>query len=577
MLRLRLCFASAAVAAGDSPVVIDVPGVAPLQCTLGSDGIIRALGVPFAEPPIGDLRFAKPQPWKPRSLSPALNATSFGPTCPQYASPPTPFYPQSEDCLTLNVWAPPQNTTKNTTKLLPVFFWIHGGGFQVGSGREYNPTKLAQRGLVVVTINYRLGALGWFRSGDASAIGNGGMHGFLDQVLALTWVRDHISAFGGDPQQVTLAGESAGGLSVCTHAFLKVSQGLFRRAVIQSGSCMGPWGYFEADLSSKTFAGSRSVAALRSLPLATLMNNPMQWSGVMPSPDGINLVGDESLSTFLSDSLLARNIDLIIGFNSLDSLFGYPWIEETKKSGWDYHPKTVQDYEAWLTDGFGDEGLKIYPTPQNASADNLARAWTIANGDICNACPSHWLAQKAAAVGNKVFMYFFEYAPSNNLYRGLACHECELPYVYQDPASFLRLTGSENYSETLGNKISGYWASFTLQGQPEANGSAAWPSYTGQDIAMASYLNIGQDASGNPVLAASRGARAQQCNAITKYVFASDENMERAFTFCYGIPQSATAMVSTAAPLGLTATAAGGMPASACLPMILGILTSVGA
>jgi para-nitrobenzyl esterase len=198
-------------------------------------GSVRSfLGVPFAAPPVGDLRWRSPQP--PASWSGVRDATQPGPICAQGPSPESGEGSTSEDCLYLNVYTPASGT-----KNLPVMVWIHGGGWLIGAGSHYDPSELVARGnVIVVTINYRLGALGYLALpgfADENRFHSTGNYGFQDQQQALRWVHANIAGFGGDPDNVTIAGESAGGFSVCDHLAAPDSQGLFEKAIVQSGPC----------------------------------------------------------------------------------------------------------------------------------------------------------------------------------------------------------------------------------------------------------------------------------------------------------------------------------------------------
>ncbi|XP_054158966.1 cholinesterase 1-like [Oppia nitens] len=209
--------------------------------------IHQFLNIPFAEPPVGDLRFAKPVPIKePKKY--VIDGTKPGNSCIQNMSPQTRHafedLQQSEDCLVLNVWTPSvmsstttTTTTTTTTGLKPVMFWIYGGAFSLGSifQIQYNGSVLAANDVVFVAANYRLGELGFLYGGQESAPGNAGLY---DQLLALKWIKDNIESFGGDPNQVTIFGESAGSMSVSAHLLSPLSKGLFKRAIMQSGSLM---------------------------------------------------------------------------------------------------------------------------------------------------------------------------------------------------------------------------------------------------------------------------------------------------------------------------------------------------
>ncbi|XP_012939630.1 neuroligin-2 [Aplysia californica] len=201
------------------------------------------LGIPYAKPPVGQLRFARPQfpaPWKD-----TRDALKFGAQCAQrpLTSSPQADLPYSEDCLYLNIYAPRFNTS---TVKLPVLFWIHGGGYFGGTGALYNGTELALRGVIVVTINYRLDLFGFLSTADSVIPGNFGM---LDQVLAMEWVRDNIAAFGGDPNDVTLAGESAGASSVSLHLLSPLSRGKFHKAIMESGVSLCPWAWNHSNVT----------------------------------------------------------------------------------------------------------------------------------------------------------------------------------------------------------------------------------------------------------------------------------------------------------------------------------------
>lgn len=207
----------------------------------GPSGEVRVYrGIPFAAPPVGPLRWKPPQP--ANSWDGVRECTRFGPWCPQ----PRPFVAfesgqiQSEDCLYLNVWT----AARSAGDRLPVMFWIHGGGFTTGSGAmaSYDGTALARQGVVVVTINYRLGPFGYLAHpllSRESPQGVSGNYGHLDQIAALHWVRKNIAAFGGDPGCVTIFGESAGAMSVCRLMVSPLARGLFHRAIAQSGGAHG--------------------------------------------------------------------------------------------------------------------------------------------------------------------------------------------------------------------------------------------------------------------------------------------------------------------------------------------------
>ncbi|HEY9264508.1 MAG TPA: carboxylesterase family protein, partial [Mycobacterium sp.] len=204
-------------------------------------------GIPYAAPPVGPLRWQPPKPAPPWDGE--RDGTRFGPRCLQDLEGDLELGRQTdEDCLSLNVWTPAENPESGPARPRPVMVWIHGGAFLNGNGGMYDARRLAARGdIVVVTINYRLGTLGFLAHPALGAPGHVGNYGLADQQAALAWVRDNIAAFGGDPGKVTVAGESAGGMSVCDHLVAPGSQGLFGAAIVQSGPCQAQLALPEAE------------------------------------------------------------------------------------------------------------------------------------------------------------------------------------------------------------------------------------------------------------------------------------------------------------------------------------------
>ncbi|HEX8156684.1 MAG TPA: carboxylesterase family protein, partial [Solirubrobacteraceae bacterium] len=256
--------------------VVDVNGGA-VRGKLG-DSVDEFLGIPYAAAPVGPLRWRPPKPvarWKGER-----DATKFAPHC---AQPATPFglASSSEDCLYLNVFAPAGRRHRDDEDD-PVLVWIHGGGFLVGESNDYDPTKLAADGTVVVTINYRLGALGFLahRALADRPGGSSGAYGLMDQQAALRWVQRNIGKFGGDPENVTIAGESAGGLSVLAHMASPRARGLFARGIVQSGAFLTQTPLDKAETAGAAFAAkvgcaSQTAACLRGLPVSIIQANDL--------------------------------------------------------------------------------------------------------------------------------------------------------------------------------------------------------------------------------------------------------------------------------------------------------------
>jgi para-nitrobenzyl esterase len=284
-----LLSATHAGAQANPPIEVVVADGGPVRGMITEDG--RAfLGIPYAAPPVGNLRWQPPQP--PPDWSGVLDASEFGSSCPQN---PGPFGLAStnEDCLYLNVYTPPVNPPAHKQNL-PVMVWLHPGAFQVGDSAAQIPTDILDRGVVVVTLNYRLGVLGWLahpaltaESPDATS----GNYGLQDQQAALRWVQNNIRPFGGNPDNVTIFGESAGGVSVHAHMISPQSAGLFHRGIIQSGAYAMTFPTLaNAEAQGTAFAsqvGCTTLACLRALPAATILQNqnPLP-STFVPRKDG---------------------------------------------------------------------------------------------------------------------------------------------------------------------------------------------------------------------------------------------------------------------------------------------------
>jgi len=270
------------------------------------------LGIPYAAPPVGVLRWQPPRPAVPWHGTRA--ATSYAPHCPQ---PPGSFgrASTSEDCLYLNVFTPATNKARN----LPVMVWVHGGSLRTGESDDYNPAGLVRDGVVVVTINYRLGALGFLADAALASHPGGpaGNYGLMDQQSALRWVQRNIRGFGGDPGDVTLFGESAGGLSTLAQLASPGARGLFQRAIVESGTYqLTQQSLATAEAAGKTFAAKAGCAGntatcLRGLPVSTILTNE-DLTGYTPDVDGTVLT--QSIKTALGDGRFNR-VPVVIGTN----------------------------------------------------------------------------------------------------------------------------------------------------------------------------------------------------------------------------------------------------------------------
>jgi para-nitrobenzyl esterase len=414
--------------------------------------------IPFAAAPVGDLRWAPPKP-APKWTG-ARDATKAGPSCPQVMNPDgspnlgSANGPTSEDCLQLNVFAP------KGTKGAPVMVWLHGGGHRTGAGWIYDGQNFARDGVVLVAINYRLGALGYFahpaltRAAGREPTGN---FGLMDQIAALKWVQRNIRAFGGDPQNVTVFGESAGGVSTLALLATPAARGLYHKAVVQSGV-----GWFEpvtraqkeaqglAALEKAGVSRNATAADLRALPVETLV-------GLEGEPQPFV---DGRLLKQTATQALARgdfaDVPLIIGANSgEDSLLGF-------------RPLGAQ--AAALV----PPGVKPHYADEAAKGDDaLARAVFT---DRVFVAPARWVAARASG-GKPAWLYHFSYVGSR--FRPMltrAAHAAEIQYVFEYWGRRTPLSAISAEDKAMADLMHGCWVAFAKDGVP-ACGAERWPAY----------------------------------------------------------------------------------------------------
>ncbi len=446
----------------------------------GPDGAFRLFqGIPYATAPVGALRWqppVAPDPW-----TAVRDATKPGLRCVQDTRIDPDFgRPTGEDCLNLSVWTPSGATPEAPR---PVLVWIHGGGFLNGSSDIYNARTLTTRGgIVVVTINYRLGALGFLAhpalSADADQLGN---YGLADQQAALRWVRDNIAAFGGDPAKVTIAGESAGAISVCDHLVAPESAGLFRGAIMQSGPCQAQAGLPAAERISTDYAAKvgcadmRSAArCLRDLPADRLVGGPPYvriGANVLTGP----VTGTSRLpaapQTVLGRGTTTR-VPVLIG-NTADEFTLFVATTYLRKKG-------LPPYRTLLTDTFGAEAPLIaahYPLDRYDGSTALAYAAAVTDGVF--ACPIDTYAAGLAGRGRPpVYAYEFNdpTAPAPEPMRSLpfhvgAAHALELRYLF-DMGGAPALNVAQR---ALADQMIDYWSRFVATGDPAGPGLPPWP------------------------------------------------------------------------------------------------------
>jgi para-nitrobenzyl esterase len=437
-------------------------------------------GIPYAKPPVGDLRWAPPMPVERRAG--VRPATAFGAACYQPSSKLNNIYangpmPMSEDCLTLNVWSP-----KNAHNA-PVFVWIYGGALWSGASRDpmYDGRKLAERGVIVVSINYRVGVLGWLAHPELSAQsphGVSGNYGLLDQIAALTWVRDNIGAFGGDAANVTIAGESAGGLSVMYLMASPLARGLFAKAIAQSAYMIStPELKAESHgMPSAEEGGVRLASALHAPDLAALramdpeeLTNKASAAGFAPfgAVDG-RVLTDQLVTIF--DKGEQAHVPILAGFNqgeirSLRVLAPPP-------------PASPADYERVIRDRYGDladDFLRLYPSA------TMAESILATTRDALYGWTAERLVARQAEVGAPAYLYLFDHGyPAADDAGVHAFHASELPFVFGTfdgtPPLWPKVPKSPDQT-ALSSAMLDYWTSFARTGHPEAAHAPAWPRY----------------------------------------------------------------------------------------------------
>jgi para-nitrobenzyl esterase len=437
-------------------------------------------GIPYAAPPVGAARWKPPAPLPP--WKEARQATEFGASCIQPATPVPNLYtsditPTSEDCLNLNVWAP------DDASGAPVFVWIHGGALVKGSSKEplYDGARMAQQGIVVVSINYRLGVLGYLAHPGLSAESPdrvSGNYGLLDQIAALRWVKDNIGAFGGDPGNVTIAGESAGGLSVMYLMAAPQARGLFAKAIAQSAYMISTPELKERKFGERPSqeAGALLGAAVHADNIADLRKADAQELteaaaklGFLPfaNVDG-HVLPRQLVETFERGG--QAPVPLLAGFNSgeIRSLsFLAPPV-----------PATAEKYEAVIRERYGDladEFLRLYPSTQlqesiYANTRDALYGWT-----------AERLVRNQAAIGQAAYLYLFDHGYPAADAAGLhAFHASELPYVFgnasRTPALWPAIPDTANETR-MADAMLAYWSSFARNGVPTAQGEDTWPRY----------------------------------------------------------------------------------------------------
>jgi para-nitrobenzyl esterase len=427
------------------------------------DGLAVCRGIPFAAPPVGDLRWRAPQPaakWEG-----VRQTTRFGPSPIQGSRTGSDM---SEDCLYLNVWTP----AKSASDHIPVLVWIYGGGFAGGSTSDpnYSGEKLAKKGVVFVSIAYRVGTLGFLAHPELSVETTNhvsGNYGLLDQIAGLQWVKKNIAAFGGDPNEVTIFGESAGAISVSMLCASPLAKGLFTGAISQSGGSFGPSRPTifpgenmrrlpDAERDGLAYANGASITELRKLAPDKLPTDPgfgLSW----PTIDGW-VIPDDQYKLYAAGKY--NDTPILIGYNSDEGVSFWP-------------PKTPESYIAGVKTRYGkfaDALIEAYPAGSNTvfkTARDLMRdaafgwhTWT-------------WARLQSETGTSRVFLYYFDQHPEN--IEG-SWHGMDVSYIFHhfNPKD-LRTTKADL---EISDAMSTYWVNFAKRGDPNGQGVPAWPAFS---------------------------------------------------------------------------------------------------
>ena len=459
---------------------------------LNQDGIRVFLGIPFAAPPTGDLRWKPPAPVTP--WVGVKETTTYAASCPEPANanalmPGVPQTPMSEDCLYLNVWTPAHNASEK----LPVMIFFYGGAFEkiAGSMPMYNGTPFAKKGVILVTTNYRIGALGFLAHpelANESPVNSSGNYGFLDQIAAMKWVQKNIGAFGGDPTRVTIFGQSAGAEAVWVHLASPQSKGLFSQAIVESGtfwengavidslyskSRAEQWG--EDYAASLGYTGPDAIVQMRRVPYQDLVNatpwpsatfRMMTTTHFVPTIDGWMI--PDSLENLYR--LHEENpVPVIIGTNKNEGV--------TLASGANM---TVPEYQAFIRNRFGNtSGAILAKYPANSTAEAQLRLNQIVT-DIDFADAARFGAGSLADMNAGTYLYTYSYVlPGQTLG---AFHGSELFLLFKVPG----VTDPE--STKVSDNLIDLWTRFAKTGNPNGGMNVTWPQYTREG---GEYLDIG--------------------------------------------------------------------------------------
>ncbi|MBN2319923.1 MAG: carboxylesterase family protein [Acidobacteria bacterium] len=455
------------------------------------DGIFSFKGIPFAAPPVGYLRWKSPQPVVPwegvkkadKFAAGPMQDTAFGSMMggPQEVS---------EDCLYLNVWT----GAKQADAKQPVMVWIYGGGFGIGmtSTPTYDGANLAKKGVVLVSVAYRVGPMGFLAHPELSAeSGTGsGCYGIQDQIAGLKWVKENIAKFGGDPANVTIFGESAGGISVSMLTASPMAQGLFHRAISESGGSMAPprASLKQAEEQGKAYLsklGADTIQAARALSAEEVQKNTQGMGSFWPVADGATIV-ENQYECFETGNF--NDTPILVGTNSDE---GGLFVNQ---------PVTGAGFERMMRTRFGESAdtlLAVYP---HATDEEALRSSRDIFRESTFAWPTWaWATLQSRNGQNKAFVYYFDHRTPNS--PDGAGHGSEISYVFGNLASMGPLgAGSDSPEDkALSELIQSYWINFAANGDPNGSNLPAWPAFNENDQ-MVLFINKDTGARKHPNL-----------------------------------------------------------------------------